>query len=410
MRLLILPLAFLTSPFAAQAQDWRDGRPARRYERMPSEVFWEDGCRVEQRVNRRGEIMQRRTCPDEAPAPRPFDDAPSHEVDDAVAPLAAEVVPPLDTPAPAPLPVNAPVMQAPRQVTPARPVPPAAASVPARPTAAKVVALGTRSATPPRPAAPTARPPVKPASQTAAKAVAAHAPDRQSRTAARPAPAPHAITANVARPASAAPAVRPALALRAPARTTALAPIKSARVPGKPSVVPAAPRALAAIPARRAQNKLALVSKSAPPVRHADALRPAARVTPLVAHVPKPARVPVVAAMPARARPALAQTPASSAPPAPAKPARITAEPPGERMMASAPKATAVPVEQADADSANQTAVRKTGNSASEWLVVLKPDQPGQPKPSAAPKPDPMAQHTYDAYIAKKRRDPLSNL
>ncbi|UUZ48708.1 hypothetical protein LP420_39560 [Massilia sp. B-10] len=60
--LLLLPIALLAAPLAADAQDWRDERSQRRLERGESEVFWEGNCRIERRLNRYGELMERRSC------------------------------------------------------------------------------------------------------------------------------------------------------------------------------------------------------------------------------------------------------------------------------------------------------------------------------------------------------------
>ena len=54
LKLFLLPIALLAAPLAANADD--------RYERAPREVYWDGNCRVEQRVNRDGELVERRRC------------------------------------------------------------------------------------------------------------------------------------------------------------------------------------------------------------------------------------------------------------------------------------------------------------------------------------------------------------
>ena len=55
-----LPLALLAAPLAVHADEWDNG--ARRYQQAPREVFWDGNCRVEQRINRDGEVVERRNC------------------------------------------------------------------------------------------------------------------------------------------------------------------------------------------------------------------------------------------------------------------------------------------------------------------------------------------------------------
>lgn len=62
LSLILLPFAMLTAPLAAQAQDWRDNPSDNRYERAPRQVYWDGNCRVEQRINREGELIERRSC------------------------------------------------------------------------------------------------------------------------------------------------------------------------------------------------------------------------------------------------------------------------------------------------------------------------------------------------------------
>ncbi len=54
LKLFLLPIALLAAPHAAIAQD--------RYDRAPREVYWDGNCRIEQRVNRDGELVERRRC------------------------------------------------------------------------------------------------------------------------------------------------------------------------------------------------------------------------------------------------------------------------------------------------------------------------------------------------------------
>ena len=65
VKLFLLPIALLAAPFAAHADDWREEGGHRRYDRAPKEVFWDGNCRVEQRVNRNGELVERRRCRNE---------------------------------------------------------------------------------------------------------------------------------------------------------------------------------------------------------------------------------------------------------------------------------------------------------------------------------------------------------
>lgn len=81
---------------------------------------------------------------------------------------------------------------------------------------------------------------------------------------------------------------------------------------------------------------------------------------------------------------------------------------------------TAPPV----ASAAPETALKKAGHSKSEWLVVLQPEAAPPPKaPASAPATAPggtpngnlradhaLSQREYEAYVARKRRDPDSNL
>ncbi|UUZ54301.1 hypothetical protein LP419_39025 [Massilia sp. H-1] len=72
---------------------------------------------------------------------------------------------------------------------------------------------------------------------------------------------------------------------------------------------------------------------------------------------------------------------------------------------------------------APETALKKAGHSKSEWLVVLQPEAaapkaPASPPATAAggtPNANLRADHAlsqreYEAYVARKRRDPDSNL
>ena len=61
LKIFLLPIALLAAPIAAHAQDWVDEYGIRRSERAPS-VYWDGNCRVEQRVNRDGDVIERRRC------------------------------------------------------------------------------------------------------------------------------------------------------------------------------------------------------------------------------------------------------------------------------------------------------------------------------------------------------------
>ena len=61
VRRLLLPLALLAAPAVASADDWGDERRGRD-ERAQVSVHWEGDCRVEQRLNRDGELVERRRC------------------------------------------------------------------------------------------------------------------------------------------------------------------------------------------------------------------------------------------------------------------------------------------------------------------------------------------------------------
>jgi|GEM_PF-2873590 len=438
LKMLVLPLALLAAPLVADAQDWRDPRSLRRLERGGTEVFWDGNCRVEQRLGRNGELLERRSCrgdrsayaraerngeadapaerdADEREAPRYADDprpqreAPRYADDPPPRPSRESVyrAPPRDEPAPAaappeePIPLAphiverpAPAMQAPRTLprppAPAAPVvakvAPKAAVVPVAPhVAAKVV-----------PAAPVA---ANIASKAAIVAAAPHGAAKAapvpSRTV-RPAPAPSRIAARAA---------------PAPVRlVTKAAPVHA--VPTRRQVVRATPVA----PAAKARP-MRMVAKLAPaPVRQLPPARPnpVPRLLAKAAPPPAPARA---AARPLPPRVAVHAAPAPVA--VQRKPAPVLAQAAPRAVMPAPPAAVAKPAapvmaEAPHANPAPETAVRKSGSSKSEWLVVLQPEAAAAAA-AAKPHADAKAEHAlsqqeYEAYIAKKRREPYSNL
>jgi hypothetical protein len=102
---------------------------------------------------------------------------------------------------------------------------------------------------------------------------------------------------------------------------------------------------------------------------------------------------------------------------APAVVARAPAAAPLPALKAPAPAIADAP----RPNPALETAVKKSGATKSEWLVVLQPEAASaeasaKAAPEAAkPHVDAKAEHAlsqreYEAYIAKKRREPYSNL
>ena len=427
LKKLVLPIALLAAPYATQAQDWRDQRPLRRYERAPTEVFWEGNCRVEQRINRRGELMQRRTCEDDGPDRRARDEDQDRRVqgDAPLAPLAP--LDPSDQPDDGPDrgPDRGPVAD----LAPAAPAPlppsPAAPVAVSRPVATVLPAHGTSA---PKPL-PVLRPVTKVLARQPTKALPAPVAPRQV---ARVVPPP-VVPRQAARVVPAPVVPRQLARVVAPPRQTGIlakAAPQATRLPAT-QAKPAAPsegvRLVAHVPAKSAPRRLAkspvapvtarvlrqpvLVKKSVPVLaRFAPAALPkppASRIVLANATVPKKMPLPLAKSVPTPAKAALPALVHS----APANPVRAVTRPPAPALAAAIASAP----EPAPASPKMETAVRKSGSTRSEWLVVLKPEQPAAealPKvPPAPPKAErSMAQHDYDAYIAKKRRDPFSNL
>ena len=62
LKIFLLPIALLAVPLAAHAQTWNDDGGNRRYQQAPDEIIWDGNCRVERRINRDGEMVERRRC------------------------------------------------------------------------------------------------------------------------------------------------------------------------------------------------------------------------------------------------------------------------------------------------------------------------------------------------------------
>jgi len=369
LKVFLLPLALLAA--SAHAQDRRDEDGNRRYERAPREVFWDGNCRVEQWVDRNGDLVERRRCrADERVARRaPAYREPQRDADDGEAP-------PRDTdyrdqrrdePAPAPAyRDDEPVALAPRIMQ--------------KPAAPPLAPRAVAKAAPVVPA-PAVRLAVKPAPLTV------------PRLAVKAAPAPLAprIVAKAA-PVIAAP--------RSVARPAA--PVKPVRLMAKAAPLPARVRLAA-----KAAPVVHLAAKPAAPRVVAKAAPPRAIAPRLVAKLEPVKRAPRVAI---QAAPVAKIPRAVARAEAPWPHAVAKAEP-----MAEAPQAKP------------EVVVKTTGNyPKSDWLVILKSDEEKADAvvkaPLAAPKAPAVKAHAmadadhaaqqreYEDYVLKKSKERYSNL
>lgn len=392
LKVLLLPFALLAA--SSHAQDRRDDDGNRRYERAPREVFWDGNCRVEQWVDRNGDLVERRRCrADERDAGRYADQRvarrapayrePQRDADDGDPPPREadyrdqrryEAVP-----APA-YRDEEPVALAPRILQkPSAPLPA------------------------PRAAAKAAPAVLAPAPRIATRLAPVAAP----RVAAKAAPVPMAprIVAKAA-PVIAVPRMvaRPAL------------PVKAVRMAAK--AAPVAPKA-APLPVR-------LAARTVPPAR-AAAPRIVARAAPVAPPRVIAKTVPVIQAprLIAKAEPAK-RAPRVAVPAAPVASAAHLVAKVEAALPVPHPVAKAEGVAEA-APAKPEVVVKTTGNyPKSDWLVILKSDEekadavvkaplaapkaPAAKAPAMADAERAAQQREYEDYVLKKSKERYSNL
>lgn len=349
LKFYILPIALLAAPLAAEAQGWS---------RAPRDVFWDGQCRVEQYLNRDGDVVERRRCGSDGNASaRAAREADRPEPGrDQVAPRYAELVPQPGSYAASRAsahdePAAAPVYRALEPVALAPHIIPKIAPAP--------LAVRTRVV-----------PPAPPAALANTPRIAAKA----------PVPVAPRVSAK------AAPAAAPLLAYKA-------APVpKQMRLVAKAAPVALAPRIMAkVVPPVMAPRVIAKAAPAARPVRLAPAL-PAPR---LLAKVPQPPRL------------------AAKVPPAPVAVATARVEPMVEtpHVAAKAEVVGKTPGTYPKSDWLVTLPATEQEKAEAVVKALLVPAKAAAgTKPLVAKVEPDWQRHEYREYVLEKSKDRYSNL
>lgn len=407
LTLFLLPLALLAASQPAQAQQWRE----RRYERPPLDVYWDGDCRIERRVNRYGEVVERRRCPEPEPrAAQTYEREPEPPRttwrNDAPEP-AAYAVQRDERPAPAPEPAPARYVPLPaRIVAQDRPV---TAPIPAKP---RVAAL----------------PPPKPVPEPAVSKRPAAPPPAASKPTAAPLAAKRASPAV---PAAARQAAQPAHVKRAMA-----APKLAAKPVQRPAPAIVSTPKLAVKPARPATVAQKVhASLAVKPALQAKVARNMVKSSParVVAKAPLPVKPPRAVAKPERLAVRTFESPPARevrrpAPVAPVRPliaaAAVKAKPPAQTIVQKSEEDVAA----ASVASKVEHVTKTKGNyPAPDWLVIVEPE-PAKPESKPKPLPDAgkpvqasnhrlsvkaerdLLLRDYEDHIWRESKNPYSNL